>query len=164
MNQYHKAVGISMLITVLLCFGVSALKAQTISQRQSQGTTALYNGGQSFTATLTGQVTEIHILVAKEATARQLRLYANQKIATNNVLKKADYSELINLKKGWNIIHLSTPFRVNEGEQYLFIVSGTIVYKGHFGNIYKQGHSINNNRNAASRTDIAFEVVQEIEE
>lgn len=164
---YHQFLRYGWVLVFLIIIHQSSIcQAQTISQREIQGTTALVNGGQSFTATMDGYITSIRVLVAKSAESRTLHFFDVTTATDNGLLSNALYTDAnqINLETGWNDIMLTAPFAVTKGEQYGFSITGTIVYKTNFSNIYKSGAAFNNKILTASRTDLVFEIFEETEE
>ncbi len=164
---YHQLLKYGWVLIFLTIIHQSSIcQAQTISQREIQGTTALVNGGQSFTATMNGYITSIRVLVAKSAEGRNLHFFDANTATNDGSLSNALYTETneINLDAGWNDIILAQPFAVTKGERYVFSISGTIVYKTNFSNIYKSGVAFNNKILTASRTDLVFEIFEETEE
>ncbi|WP_298162223.1 IPTL-CTERM sorting domain-containing protein [Brevundimonas sp.] len=120
---------------VALSLGWTAIaSAQTIVQ--NVGDTSTSGGqpgfGQSFTATLTGTVTQIQVRPRSNATVT-MHFYSGPGSGTDGSVGTPASSQTVNLvdtgsnTSGFQTIVLSTPLPVTAGQQYAFVIDQTIV-------------------------------------
>lgn len=146
----------------------SALHAQTISQPVGAVAFGASLGtGQTFTATLAGQVHRIDVR-SRTTGAGMLYLYNG---ANGSGLMASPgvpvYSQAINLTDagsnavGFSPINLTTPFPVTAGSQYSFVLSGFSL-SGVFGAPYAGGMKLDDFSGPASSQDLAFQVFETV--
>ncbi len=144
---------------VLLWSGAQSAVAQSISQAQGNANIQGNPIGQSFTATVTGTVTQIAVRPRVNVLNVSLRLY-NSSIPSG----PGDYTQVVSLNAvpgndaGFQVITLNTPWPVTAGQQYSFnfltadlAYQNTNVYAG--GSLWVTGSSF--------AQDLAFQVYEQ---
>jgi hypothetical protein len=145
--------------TVLLSSGAQSAVAQSISQAQGNSNIQGNPIGQSFTATVTGIVTQIAVRPRANISNVSLRLY-NSGVPSG----PGDYTQVVSLTAlsgndaGFQTITLNTPLPVTAGQQYSFnFLVADLAYQN--ANVYGGGSLWVTGSSFAQ--DLAFQVYEQ---
>ncbi|MEP2023050.1 MAG: PHB depolymerase family esterase [Reichenbachiella sp.] len=91
--------------------------------------------GQSFTATADGQVIEIDVKLVYSISGSSLKIFEG-----NTVSGTAAYEQTgISVGSGWQTISLSTPFNIDNGQVYTFVITNSSIRYA-YSNTYSGGN------------------------
>ena len=159
---FRTLAGVCLSLFLVLFAGAAA--AQTLGQ--PSGSLALGNTGQgqSFTATVTGTITQIQVRPHTGVVADTLRFYNGTGSGVANAAGVAAYQQTVTSVTASNAAPLqtfvlTTPFPIVAGNTYSFIFDATILWHA-AGDPFAGGSFILDNNFAMANRDLAFQVTQ----
>lgn len=153
-------------LTMIACLGIALaapVAAQTISVPANGGSFGAFTfAGQSFTATVTGTVTQIRI-VADANNATTVRFYNGTGTGAANAADAPLYSQAVNLTDArpglaFQMITLGTPLPITSGNVYSFAFDQASLRGA--GSTYAGGIGFVGGTGLQASIDTTFEVVQ----
>lgn len=137
----------------------SSALAQTINQPSGNSNGSAGGIGQSFTATVTGNLTQIQVR-ARQNQATTVRFYNGTGSGTNGVIGTPASSQAVTLvdstSSGFQTIVLATPLPVVAGNQYAFAFDGPVNFFLDTNNPYAGGTFIANYNTPFPAFDLTF--------
>ncbi|MEP5364131.1 MAG: PHB depolymerase family esterase [Reichenbachiella sp.] len=91
--------------------------------------------GQSFTATADGQVVEINVKLVYGISGSSLKIFQGNTVSGTPVYEQTG----ISTGSGWQTISLSTPFSINNGQIYTFVITNSSIRYA-YSNTYNGGN------------------------
>ncbi len=165
LHHFSKALASFTLVLGLLA-AAGAAQAQNISQPSGNFVAGATGFGQTFTATVTGNVTQI--IVRPRTTANNVRFYFfnGPGSGTSGSNASAVSSQLVDLVDtggdsiGGQVITLDTPLPVVAGNQYAYAVDAVVAFAVDTSEPYAGGSPIVNYNDVQGGYDSAFTIVQ----
>lgn len=154
-------------VTISCAIWTGSASAQTISQPVDETTTLSAGIGQSFTATLTGELRAISVSAGSGAN-RTLNLYAGDVgSGTTTGLGTPAYSQLVTLLftpvgAPLQRINLTTPFPITAGAKYSFVFSAGTEMRHSLSDQYPGGRLLFEYADPRPGFDLAFEVFEAV--
>lgn len=138
--------------------------AQTIVQNNELACCLTGSGiGQSFTATLTGQVTQIQVRHAAAPVTTTVRFYNGAGSGTVGSIGTPVSSQPVDLvttaQPGFQTIVLNTPLPIVAGQQYSFVFDGSANF-AYDGNSYSGGSFVQDYNTLVNPVDLKFTVTE----
>lgn len=151
-------------LALSLCWGPLAA-AQTIVQNNEFSCCVGGSGiGQSFTATLTGEVTQIQVRNVTAPVTTTVRFYNGVGSGTNGSIGTPVSSQSVNLvttaQPGFQTIVLNTPLPIVAGQQYSFLFDGPNANFPIGSNPYSGGSLVFDYNTLSNPVDLVFTVTE----
>lgn len=167
MFSYSSRVLFAALLAFLLSSFPNSAEAQTIGQTSSNFWFSSPGQGQSFTATITGEVTQIQIRPQNSVAQDTLRFYNGFGSGVVNAAGSPAYTQAVTSVATANdaaplqTYVLTTPFPIVAGDTYTFVFDATVP-RHSSGETFNGGNYFFGYNNYYGNRDIAFQVTQRV--